>query len=306
MNRDFKTEPVRAAILMVIAMALIGVIDNLISLVADHIGLWQFHLSRAMLAVPLILLLSVAGLGTIKPNSFWRVAVRSMLLGVSMLCYFGALGIMPIAQALAGLFTSPIFILLITAFGMGQRIGFWRISAAVLGFTGTIVVLQPDLEAFDWAILLPVAGGFFYALSAIATRALCEGESTLSLLFGTMATLGIFGALGSLWFWMVPVPFEAADFLTRGWVTDMTSVIWMIAAQAVVSVGGVFLIIRAYQIGEASYVSVFEYSVMIFGPLFAWVAFGQGLGPAQMVGIAMIAVAGAIIALRSRSGSVSS
>ncbi|MEX0282644.1 MAG: EamA family transporter, partial [Arenibacterium sp.] len=157
---------------------------------------------------------------------------------------------------------------------------------------------------FDWAILLPVAGGFFYATSAIATRALCEGESTLSLLFGTMATLGIFGALGSLWFWAYPIPAEATDFLTRGWVTDMTPVIWMIAAQAVVSVGGVFLIIRAYQIGEASYVAVFEYSVMIFGPLFAWLAFGRGLGPAQMIGIVMIAAAGAIIALRSRSGSV--
>ena len=149
MSRDFHTEPVRAAILMVIAMALIGVIDNLISLVANHIGLWQFHLSRAVLAVPLIVILSAAGLGTIKPNSFWRVAARSMLLGISMLCYFGALGIMPIAQALAGLFTSPIFILLITALGMGQRIGFWRISAAVLGFSGTIVVLQPDFEALS-------------------------------------------------------------------------------------------------------------------------------------------------------------
>lgn len=300
MTQDFRTDPFRAAMLMVAAMALIGVIDNLIAQIASHMGLWQFHFARAVIAVPLIALLSWAGLGRLLPVSLWRVALRSILLGISMLFYFGALGIMPIAQALAGLFTSPIFILLITAFGMGQRIGPWRIIAAAIGFAGTLVVLQPDPNAFDWAILLPVAGGFFYALSAIATRSLCEGESTISLLFGTMVTLGLFGAMGSVWFWLFPAPAETADFLNRAWVADMGPVLWMIAAQAVFSVAGVFLIIRAYQIGEASYVAVFEYSVMIFGPLFAWVAFGQGIGAMQALGIAMIALAGAIIALRSR------
>lgn len=304
MVTEFRTDPARAAILMVAAMALIGVIDNLIALVAEHIGLWQFHMMRAALAIPLIIVLSVLGLGKLAPNSLWRVAVRSILLGVSMLCYFGALGIMPIAQALAGLFTSPIFILLISALAMGRRIGIWRISAAVLGFSGTLIVLQPDLQSFDGAILLPVAGGFFYALSAIATRSLCEGESTLTLLLGTMVTLGIFGAIGSALLWAFVPPDNSADFLTRGWVSNVGPVMWMIAAQAVFSVAGVFLIIRAYQIGEASYVAVFEYSVMIFGPLFAWLAFGQTLGPVQMIGIVMIAIAGAIIALRSRSDSV--
>jgi drug/metabolite transporter (DMT)-like permease len=45
------------------------------------------------------------------------------------------------------------------------------------------------------------------------------------------------------------------------------------------------MIIKAYQLGEPSYVSVFEYSEMIFGPLFAWLAFGQPVGGWQVLGI---------------------
>ena len=60
------------------------------------------------------------------------------------------------------------------------------------------------------------------------------------------------------------------------------------------------MVIKAYQLGEPSYVSVFEYSVMIFGPLFAWLAFGQPVGGWQVLGILFIASAGIMIALRSR------
>ena len=70
--------------------------------------------------------------------------------------------------------------------------------------------------------------------------------------------------------------------------------------QVVGSVAGVFGIIRAYQLSEASYVAVFEYAVMVFGPLFAWLWFGQGLGVAQMTGTVLIVLAGAIIAVRAR------
>jgi drug/metabolite transporter (DMT)-like permease len=62
---------------------------------------------------------------------------------------------------------------------------------------------------------------------------------------------------------------------------------------------GVSLLNRAYQFGEASHVAVFEYTVMIFGPLFGWILLGQPVSLTQMVGIALIVLAGIIIVLRS-------
>jgi drug/metabolite transporter (DMT)-like permease len=79
-------------------------------------------------------------------------------------------------------------------------------------------------------------------------------------------------------------------------VLEVWPLIWL---QGFGSLAGVWCIIKAYQLGEAGFVSVFEYSVMIFGPFFAWWLFGQPVGLWQAVGIALIASAGIIIAIRS-------
>lgn len=303
MQADIKNSPVAAAAFMVAAMALIGVIDNFIVRLADTIGLWQFHVVRSSMMLPIVFLMSVVGLGRFGPRRVWAVVVRSLLIATAMLFYFSALALMPIAQALAGLFTSPIFILLITGLGMGQRIGPWRILAVALGFTGILFVLQPDPQDFDWKILIPVVGGFFYALAAIATRSLCGGESTVALLGGMTIALGLMGAVGLAVLSLYPMDSVPGPegFVTRGWVWPMDDALVWVVVQAVGSVTAVFMLIKAYQLGEPSYVAVFEYSVMIFGPVFAWAVLGQGLGLWQMAGIGLIALAGSIIALRSKA-----
>lgn len=293
--------PLAAALLMVSGMAIIGVIDNYVARVAETLGLWQFHLARTLMMLPLIGLMALAGLGGLRPRRRGAVILRSLLVATGLLLYFAAAGLMPLAQALAGLFTSPIFILLISATVLRQRIGPWRILAAGCGFAGVLLVLQPDPGAFDARILLPVAGGFFYALGAIATRSLCAGESTVALLAGVMLALGAMGAGGLAVLSLVPADSAAGPqgFLTRGWVWPMTAALPWVILQAVGSVVAVFLLIKAYQRGEPSYVSIFEYSVMLFGPLYGWLAMGQGLNPWQVAGIVLIALAGGVIALRS-------
>ena len=286
---------------MVAAMLIIGAIDNVIVLLAEEIGLWQFHFTRALIAIPLVVLLSLIGLGAVRPRRWWAVAIRSGLVAISMLFYFSALALMPIAQALAGLFTSPIFILIVTATVLKQRIGPWRIGAVACGFVGILLVLQPDPKDFSWITFLPVAGGFFYALSAITTRTLCAGESTVAMLAGMWLTLGTMGAigLGVLTFFPLDSLPGPDGFVTRGWVWPMWEAAPYVVLQAFGSVAGVFMIIKAYQLGEPSYVSVFEYSVMIFGPFYAFVLFGQSMNAVQILGVVLIIVAGAVIALRS-------
>ncbi|WP_254444593.1 DMT family transporter [Ruegeria arenilitoris] len=294
--------PLAAAAYMICAMAIIGVIDNFIAPLSQHIGLWQFHLIRTLFALPLVAMFSLLGLGTLFPNRFWAVALRSLLVAISMLFYFSALAMMPIAQALAGLFTSPIFILLITSGIMKRRIGPWRVLAVGFGFIGIILVLQPNPADFDWSIFVPICAGFFYALGAISTRSLCSGESTVALLAGMLITLGILGAIGSITLVIFPVwqPGDEVQFFSRPWEWSMQKALPLLLLQAVGSICGVFMIIKSYQLGEPSYVSVFEYSVMIFGPVFAWFSFGQPVQGWQILGIAFIALAGIIIAVRSR------
>lgn len=290
------------ALLMIAAMAIIGVIDNFIVRLAEEIGLWQFHATRALLALPMVAGLSLLGLGRIRPSRLWAVTLRSLLVAFAMLFYFAALALIPVAQAMAGLFTSPIFIVLITVLAGRQRIGPWRVLAVAVGFADILLVLQPDPRKFEIATLIPVAGGFFYALGAIATNTLCARESTVSLLMGMMLALGLFGLLGLAGI-AVLGPESAPGpegFVTRGWVWPMWQAAPWVLVQAAGSVVAVFMMTKGYQLGEPSYVGVFEYSLMIFGPLFAWVALGQGVGPWQVLGITLIALAGGIIAVRSK------
>ena len=290
-----------AATTMVAAMAVIGVIDNYIAVISQDVSIWQFMIVRGAFALPIIIMLSFLGLGTMRPIRTWAVGIRSLLIAISMLFYFGSLSFMPIAQGLAGLFTSPIFILIITAFILKERIGPVRILAVGLGFVGIILVLELEASSLSWVNFIPVFGGLVYALGSVATRQLCNGESTVSLLSMLLTIQCIMGfcALVILSIYGPDVPYGSDGFLLRGWIWPITEVLPYIVLQSVGSILGIGLIIRAYQIGDASYVAVYEYSVFVFAPLYAWLMFSQDMTLVQASGIALIAGAGVLITLRS-------
>lgn len=100
----------------------------------------------------------------------------------------------------------------------------------------------------------------------------------VQLIIGTLALVGVT-------IWAPVVPDGSDGFLLRGLVWPIETVVPYIAMQAIISVAGVFLLIRAYQWGEASQVSVLEYSIMIFGPFFAWLLMEQSITPMMMAGL---------------------
>ena len=90
----------------------------------------------ALLAVPMGLRL--------RPRRFGAVFARSAIHGAAMLIYFGALAFLPVAQVAAGLFTAPIFVLLIQRFAYGQPISGAQVLAVAVGFAGVVMVLGPE------------------------------------------------------------------------------------------------------------------------------------------------------------------
>ena len=88
---DIQTRPMAAALCMIGAMVLLGFVDNFVATVAEEISIWQFLAVRASMAIQLICLMSMMGLGTMRPKRFWAVAVRSMLTATGLMLYFGSL-----------------------------------------------------------------------------------------------------------------------------------------------------------------------------------------------------------------------
>ena len=120
--------------------------------------------------------------------------------------------------------------------------------------------------------------------------------------FAYFLILGLYGVIGIAVLTLSPMDaaLGAEGWMQRGYVEPNLTVVLVVVAQAVGSIIGVVLLTRGYQLGEASYVAINEYSLIVFASFFAWVMWGQTLGVIALIGIAMIIASGSIIALRSK------
>ena len=287
-----------AALSILGGMFALGITDNFVPYISETGSLWQFHMVRGILAVVLLLVAAAFGIGVIRPLSWRAVLGRSLFPASAMLIYFGCLSVLPIGVVVAGLFTAPMFVLLMSVVFLGERVGAVRICAVLLGFVGALLVIQPDPQALDPVSFLPIVAGMLYAVGALVTRLWCANEGTIALSAGFFGMLAVFGAIG-LMFLPAGGPGGFDGFVLRGWV-PLTGEMWFwISVQAVGSIIGIGLIFRGYLLGEAGYVAVFEYSLLVFASFWAWVLWGQTVGPLALFGMILIAGAGAVITLRT-------
>lgn len=288
----------KAALLMLTGMGIIGLIDNFVVFIANETGLWQFHLTRSAMALPMIAVLARIFGQTIRPKRFWAVGVRSILMSASMVIYFGAIPLMPISTVIACMFTAPIFVLIFSVVFLRMRVGWVRVGAVVLGFFGVVLVLDPR-EGINVATILPVIAGALYAMNTMAVRHLCEEESTFSLLFGFFLFLGFFGGLGM----MVFSGGMEEIFPKRGYIAPTSVFLALVLVQAMGAIVAVGCLTRAYQMYDPSFLASFEYSLLVFASIWAYVLYGTVLTGIALVGMGFIALSGVIIVRRgNRTG----
>jgi drug/metabolite transporter (DMT)-like permease len=290
--------------LIAVYALVIGFTDNYVRVIADEAGLWQFHFTRSCMTAVLLGLGAVVLGWRIRPRNWGAVVARSAIHGSAMVIYFGALAFLDVALVAAGLFTAPIWVLLISRFAYGHKIGPVRIFAVALGFAGVILVLGPEaLGGASMAALLPIIAGALYAMGNIATREWCADESAQTLLAGFFGGLGVIGAVGMVVLTLFPldVPVGPDGFLQRGPVWASGEFYFWTAVQAVGSLIGVGFMIRAYQVTDASRASVLEYIILPASAFWTWVIWGKGLEPLAVLGMVLIVAAGSMIALRAKA-----
>jgi drug/metabolite transporter (DMT)-like permease len=288
---------------VLIYASLIAYTDNYVRVIAEDAGLWQFHATRTAMAVVLLAVMAVPLGLRLRPLRPRPVLARSAIHGAAMVIYFGALAFLPVAQVAAGLFTAPIFVLLIQRFVYGQAIRGLQILAVFAGFVGVVLVLGPEAMAgASIAAPLPVFAGALYAMGNIATRRWCAGESAETLVAGFFGMLGVIGLTGMAVLWAFPlsVPAGPEGFLQRGPVWPSGTFLWWTFVQAAGSLVGVGMVVKAYQIAEASRVSVFEYVILPASAFWGFVLWGETLTWVAVAGMALIALAGVLIARPSR------
>jgi drug/metabolite transporter (DMT)-like permease len=292
-----------AALAILVYATIIGFTDNFVRVIAEDAGLWQFHATRSFFAAVLLAVLAFPLGLRLRPRNWGAVIRRSMIHGTAMVFYFGSLAFLPVAVVAAGLFTAPIFVLLISAAVHGERIGPYRIAAVAIGFVGVLLVLGLGSgDRIGPATVLPVLSGALYALGNIATRRWCEGESPETLTAGFFAALGAIGLVGLAVLAVIhpDAPAGTYGFVLRGAVHPTGTFLFWTFVQAAGSVLGVGLMIKAYQMAEASRVAVFEYVILPASAIWTWLLWGEALGAQAVAGMALIVAAGLIILARAR------
>lgn len=184
---------------------------------------------------------------------------RSILLLMGTALFFTALRFLPLADAVAINFVSP---LLVTAFSiplLGERVGVRRWAAIVVGLAGVLIIIRPGSAAVHWAAVLPLGTAVCYAFYQIMTRIASRTEDARTNLFWTSAVGAIVTSAIAPFVWTAP------DGL--GWL--------LMAATGLLFGFGHFLLIKGLEIAPASVLSPFMYTQIIWAMVLGLLVFGQ-------------------------------
>jgi len=199
--------------------------------------------------------------------------------------FIAALAHISLADATAIGFIAPILVVPLSALVLGEKVGWHRWTAVMLGFVGVLVIVRPAGGAMNVGMAYALGMALCYASYHIATRSLGRTEPAVTSMFylalaGTVST-----SLVVPFFWAWPAP---ADLL------------WMILT-GLLGGGGHFLLIQALRYAEASLLAPLFYLQLIYAGSIGFIAFGEVPDAWTISGSVLIAAAGLWVWMRERA-----
>ncbi len=286
----------RAISLKVTSVLLFVVMASLIKIGSAEVPPGQAVFFRSLFAMPVIVgWLAVRGLlrtGLKVRNPIghvWRGLIGSTAMGMS----FAGLAILPLSEVKAIQYAMPIFVVILAAFMLGERIRLVRITAVVMGMIGVLVILWPRLTAFTsgdvdarlaFGALIVLTGSLCAAFAQIFVRRLVETEETSAIVF--------YFSLTATSLSLLTAPF--------GWVWPSASVAVALITAGVIGGIGQILLTTAYRYGDASIIAPFEYASILFAVGIGLVWFDEVPTVEMIVGAAIVIAAGVLIIFRER------
>ena len=219
---------------------------------------------------------------------------RGLLSVGGMFSNFSALTRLPLADATAISFASPLITVALAAIILKERVRIYRWSAVLIGFGGVIVMLIPHLDIGRYAAIggaAAAAGSMFAVIAAfcnagtvIQTRRLTQSETTSSIVFYFSLVCAIAGALTLPFAWHSPTPRELAALIALGVLGGFAHI----------------LLTESYRYAAASVVAPFDYSSMLWALLLGYWLFGELPDTLVYVGATIVATAGLYVIWRER------
>lgn len=270
-----------------IACALIGlfgmaVMDACGKLLGEGYAISQIVLIRQSIAALAVLAFVVAsgkGLGSLRTNRIGLLMLRAVFSLSAGFFFFTSLRYLPLADALAISITSPLFIIALSKPLLGEDVGIRRWSAALVGFGGVLVVIQPGTINFRPEALLPLGAALSYALTILISRKMTRDMTTSAIMF--WPSLGVVLAVLTL--------------MPSQWQTPNTTDLGLFLFMGLAGTLGTSLIIQGYRFAEAAVIAPFDYSVLLWAVILGWLIWGDVPGTHFWLGSSVLVVSGLYI-----------
>ena len=254
--------PVRGIVLMLAGLLVLTLNDATAKwLTSDYPVPQIISLRGVFILLPLaVLLYWRGGLGAFRPTRIRNHVLRSLCFVGSTFSIITALSLMPLADAIAFTFTGPLIVAALAPFILGEKVGWRRWSAIIVGFLGVIVMARPTPDAFQWAAVIALGAAFWGALRDMVTRRISAEESSdLILFYSTLAVMSVGGLAAFFFPWRMPDGEDLALFALLG----------------VLNGGAHYMMIEAHRWAEASVIAPFRYTALVWALVLGFLIWGD-------------------------------
>jgi drug/metabolite transporter (DMT)-like permease len=280
-----------------------SIIDMLFKFLSGDYPLYEVVFIRSVVALAVLLGILMpleGGFHLIRTRKLKLHLMRSVAVLFANLCFFTGLAIMPLAEAVAIAFATPLVVTLLSVIFLKETVGPWRWGAIAGGFIGILVIMRPGADTFQAAAILPLLGACGYATLHVLTRSAggTEKAATLSFYptFGFLVVSSLVGLIlggGQL---ATGGESAALDFIFRAWKWPASQDwIYFVGVGLAGSVGG-YLVSQAYRLCEATLIAPFEYVAMplaiVWGVMFfeEWPELPVWIGSGLIIGSGLVSV----------------
>lgn len=275
--------------LMIATTFVFSVQDGISRHLAGEYNLYMVLMIRYWFFAAFVITIAARSSGGIKAAARTSQPIlqifRALLLVAEIAVTVQAFVLLGLVETHAIFISYPLLIAALSGPVLGEVVGWRRWVAIGIGFVGVLIILQPGLTVFQPAAAIPLIAALMFALYGLLTRYAARRDSAATSFFwtGTVGALGI-TAVG-IWYWE---PMIASDW------------IWM-GALCVTGVLGHGLLIKCYEVAEASAVQPFAYLQLVFASSIGILIFGESLRPNVAIGGAVVVMAGMFTLWRARN-----
>ena len=268
------------AIAMLVAGRLVvPFVDSVVKYLDRRYSPWQLVWARYLVMTVVVLPIALGRhgwRGVLWPPRQPLLVLRGLLQAVATACFFYAIGPLPIADACAILFLSPVLIVLLSALVTRETVSAARCLGVIGGFVAIMLIVKPGFDGFQPASLAALAAAVALAVYTMVTRELRDVPALLVLLYQALPGLL---ALSLLLPTYVRWPRNGVDAL-------------LMASLGVASSGIHYLTISALQRAEASLLAPFYYTEILMGVVCGYVFFGDVPDGWSVAGMACVILVG--------------